>query len=948
VASHPPSIAPEPSPAVNEPSARDVLAVRFHLTSATLAVVVFVLGLAVIGGWLLHIDTLKSVFPGYVTMKMNAAICLVLSGAALWMYRAQNFTPLRDNAVRYLASAAVLISLLTLVEYATGWNLHIDELLVADDPGSFATIAPGRMALATCVCLLLFNAALIIADRPHRYGAAQALIGGALLVATLNGVGYFFGVDVFSGLATYSAMAVHTSASILLLCAGFLFARPSEGLMDAAIDVGPGGVVIRRLVPIVVCAPIVLAWISWLGVRQGWYQAGFAMTLFVALTINVLAYVIWAGGLLLRGFEEKRVAAERLRMQSEERLRRAVADAPVPMVIHDDADHILHMSRGWSEYSGYTLQDTPTITDWTARAQPGASNDVRVYLNKVSKATETVHGGEAKILSKSGAERVWEFSTTPLGDLGTHRAFVTTAVDVTERKQAEADLRKMNESLEHRIEERTAELTRANDTLKRQSDQVQEQAALLDLVRDGIIVRDLYGTIVYWSEGAADMYGYTRDEALGRVSHTLLKVSYPLPRQTIEQLVISKGFWEGEVVQVTKDDQSIAVESRWTLTRTDRGVPQGFLEVNRDISARKHAEDSLRDSEVRFRAVAETANEGIVTADAQGTVRYWNPGAARMFGRSADEIVGHPLTLLLPEPHRTNYIQQGADNLVGKTVELTGLRKDGTTFSADMSLSRWENTQGRFYTAILRDVTDRKNAERELEAKAEELSRSNQELEQFAYVASHDLQEPLRMVSNYTQLLARRYKDKLDQDANEFIDFAVDGAKRMQALIHDLLQYARVGTRGREMKPTPAAKVITEALTNLAGAIDEAKAQVDVSPMPTVNCDSGQLTLVFQNLIGNAIKFRRAEGTPTVRVTAEQADDVWVFAVRDNGIGIDPKYFDRIFQMFQRLHTRTEYPGTGIGLALCKKIIERHGGRIRVESTPGQGTTFSFTMPVAH
>jgi PAS domain S-box-containing protein len=482
----------------------------------------------------------------------------------------------------------------------------------------------------------------------------------------------------------------------------------------------------------------------------------------------------------------------------------------------------------------------------------------------VSKATETVHGGEAKILSKSGAERVWEFSTTPLGDLGTHRAFVTTAVDVTERKQAEADLRKMNESLEHRIEERTAELTRANDTLKRQSDQVQEQAALLDLVRDGIIVRDLYGTIVYWSEGAADMYGYTRDEALGRVSHTLLKVSYPLPRQTIEQLVISKGFWEGEVVQVTKDDQSIAVESRWTLTRTDRGVPQGFLEVNRDISARKHAEDSLRDSEVRFRAVAETANEGIVTADAQGTVRYWNPGAARMFGRSADEIVGHPLTLLLPEPHRTNYIQQGADNLVGKTVELTGLRKDGTTFSADMSLSRWENTQGRFYTAILRDVTDRKNAERELEAKAEELSRSNQELEQFAYVASHDLQEPLRMVSNYTQLLARRYKDKLDQDANEFIDFAVDGAKRMQALIHDLLQYARVGTRGREMKPTPAAKVITEALTNLAGAIDEAKAQVDVSPMPTVNCDSGQLTLVFQNLIGNAIKFRRAEGTPTV------------------------------------------------------------------------------------
>jgi light-regulated signal transduction histidine kinase (bacteriophytochrome) len=226
-----------------------------------------------------------------------------------------------------------------------------------------------------------------------------------------------------------------------------------------------------------------------------------------------------------------------------------------------------------------------------------------------------------------------------------------------------------------------------------------------------------------------------------------------------------------------------------------------------------------------------------------------------------------------------------------------------------------------------------------------DLERSNRELEQFAYVASHDLQEPLRMVSNYTQLLARRYKDQLDTDANEFIDFAVDGAKRMQDLIHDLLEYARVGTRGKEFKPTPLGLVVADALANLSNAIDEAKAEVVINDLPTLSCDATQLAQVCQNLLANAIKFHRPGQTPVVRVSAHRGEGAWAVAVADNGIGIDPKYFERIFQMFQRLHGRSEYPGTGIGLALCRKIVERHGGTIRVESAPGQGTTFIFTIP---
>jgi len=231
----------------------------------------------------------------------------------------------------------------------------------------------------------------------------------------------------------------------------------------------------------------------------------------------------------------------------------------------------------------------------------------------------------------------------------------------------------------------------------------------------------------------------------------------------------------------------------------------------------------------------------------------------------------------------------------------------------------------------------------ELRSQAAELSRSNADLEQFAYVASHDLQEPLRMVASYTQLLARRYQGKLGQDADEFIAFAVDGAKRMQNLINDLLAYSRVGKRGSELRLTDAEVALLSALANVRAAIEDSGAVIRHSPLPTVYADPAQLAQVFQNLLGNAIKFRNRK-TPEIGVACEETPDEWCFSICDNGIGIDPKHADRIFQVFQRLHSRKDYPGTGIGLAICKKIAERHGGRIWVASQPGQGATFHFTI----
>jgi PAS domain S-box-containing protein len=936
-------------------SQRTTLADGFHLASAGLTALVAVVALWVMAGWIWSVPAWKSVFPGSVSMKPNIALCLLLSAVAMWIYQRPRWAPWRDPVLRTLAGITMLIGVLTVVEHLTGWNLRIDQLLFRDDGtgGSFG--GPGRMAVSTAVSFIFLNIALIVADTPGRFAVAQMLVGGAAFLSLLNTVGYFFGVDVFEGIASYTKMSMHTSGCFLLLCTGFYFARPTAGVMTVVSDTGPSGFVVRRLLPPVFVVPVLLAWLSWRGELAGFYSPEFAMTFFVVSAITALSGVVWAGGLLLRGIEARREVAERLRQQSEENLRLAVTDAPVPMLIHDDGDQILHMSRGWSDYSGFSLAETPTISTWTSRAQGSTRFEVKAHVEKLAGAKKTIYGGESTITAKSGDRRVWDFSTTPLGPLGDHgRTFLTIAVDVTDRKRAESDLRRMNEELELRIAERTQTITQANDVLRRQSDQLKEQAALLDLVREGIIVRDLYGTIVYWSAGAVSLYGWTQEEALGQVSHKLLRCISTLPVAEIEKQVVATGIWEGEMIHTTKTGAQMVVESKWTLTRTDRGVPQGFLEVNHDITARKRADASLKDSERRFRAVADTANEGIVTADEKGVIRYWNPGAALMFGRSEDQSVGQPLTIMMPERFQAahaagmqHHLTSQTSSMIGRTTELVGRRKDGSEFPLEISLSSFQTSKGLFFSAILRDITERKTAERALVQKNDELGRSNQELEQFAYVASHDLQEPLRMVANYTKLLGSRYKDKLDSDGQEFVDFAVDGALRMQALIHDLLQFARVGTRGKEFKAAPVAGILEDAVANLSGAIEESKAEVVVGDMPTIKCDASQLTQVFQNLIGNALKFRKPETTPAVRVTATNADGMWTFAISDNGIGIDPKYFERIFQMFQRLHGRGEYPGTGIGLALVKKIVERHGGRITVSSEPGQGTTFAFSIPDA-
>jgi hypothetical protein len=342
--------------------------------------------------------------------------------------------------------------------------------------------------------------------------------------------------------------------------------------------------------------------------------------------------------------------------------------------------------------------------------------------------------------------------------------------------------------------------------------------------------------------------------------------------------------------------------------------------------------------------------ESIVATDLEGRIIYWGRGAEALYGYRAEEVMGDAVTLIVA-PDR-----EGDERARIAQVRRTGAwhgeykqkRKDGSAFWADASISLVTDEAGEpsGLIGIDLDITDRKRAEEELARYAEELERSNQELEQFAHIASHDLREPMRSIGSFARLLADRYHGRLDNDADLFIDSIVDGVERMRDLLRDLQAYALLGSRGEEPAPTESEAALRHALDALHAAIEESGAEVTHDPLPTVWADEVQVAQLFQNLIGNALKFRTA-ASPRVHISARRSEGAWTFAVRDNGIGIAPEHHDAVFKPFRRLHTQDEYDGTGMGLAICAKIVARHGGRIWVESAPGEGATFYFTLPDA-
>ena len=458
---------------------------------------------------------------------------------------------------------------------------------------------------------------------------------------------------------------------------------------------------------------------------------------------------------------------------------------------------------------------------------------------------------------------------------------------------------------------------------------------------------DPHGIVASWNAGAERIKGYKADEIIGQnFSRFYLQndIDQGKPQAHLRTAAAS-GRFEIEHWRVRKDGSRFWANVVTTAARNSSGTLLGFSEISRDISERK-------ETEAKYRGLLEAAPDAMVVVNQDGEIVLLNVQAEKQFGYRRDELLGQQVKNIIPEGFAERLIADGTRTAVealaqqiGTGLELIGLRKDGSDFPIEIMLSPLESAEGSLVTAAIRDITERKKSEQHLVKTVGELKRSNDELQQFAYVASHDLQEPLRMVASYTQLLAKRYKGRLDSDADEFIAYAVDGSNRMQGLIQDLLAYSRVGTNGKPLREVSAEKVLQGALLNLRATIQESRAVVTHDSLPAITTDDTQLTLVFQNLVGNALKYHGPQA-PVIHVSAtKNGGKEWIFSVRDNGLGIDPQYFERIFILFQRLHGRKEFKGTGIGLTICKKIVERLGGRIWVESQPEMGSTFYFALP---
>jgi PAS domain S-box-containing protein len=607
-------------------------------------------------------------------------------------------------------------------------------------------------------------------------------------------------------------------------------------------------------------------------------------------------------------------------------------------VVETSPDAIISLSPegvvlGWNPSAeriyGHAARDVLGRSLLTLPAEPEDQRALlRAILARVANG-EPVHGFETRRLSRHGSVVDVALTVTPMRDAGGRVSMVSlVGQDITERKRAQEEARRL--------------------------------AAILASTDDAIIGTDLAGNIESWNPGAERMLGWLASEAIGRPI-TLITPSEARQAATelLERIRRGEGVERLESKGRHKEGQHLDVSITASPVFDAEGRVVGAARIMRDVTAQNAAEAQRKEAEERFRLMSETVSDivwSLVIGEDLSVEVEWVGGEdfAAESGYTTAEFESAGGWLALIHPDDVDRVASDMARLLnGERVDaefrvVTGSGELRWWQSSARALPLDANGRRRVVGGA-KDVTARKLAEEalaaaqaDLERHAAELERSNKDLERFAYFASHDLQEPLRMVASYTQLLAQRYKGRLDADADTFIEFALDGAQRMQALVQDLLVYSRAA-REPKQEDVDLDTCLRRALANLEAALSESRGVVRAEGLPVVKGDPGALTQVFQNLVGNALKFRGAY-PPEVEVRAERVGPEWLVWVRDNGIGIAREHAERVFQLFQRLH-RDECPGTGIGLALCRKIVERHGGRIWVESDPGEGATFFFTLP---
>lgn len=469
--------------------------------------------------------------------------------------------------------------------------------------------------------------------------------------------------------------------------------------------------------------------------------------------------------------------------------------------------------------------------------------------------------------------------------------------------------------------------------------------AIIGAIPTAVIVADRQGVIVLTNPQAERLFRYARNELLGEMVDILVPFRYrakhPELRGQFIKMPAARPMGEGrDLFGLRKDGTEFPIEIGLSPVTADGELFVVSSVV--DISERKRLE-------ARFRATIEAAPTAIVMIDQAGSIVLVNAELERLFGYGRDELLRQKIEVLLPERYRavhpglrSQYFAAPAMRRMGAGRELFGRRKDGSEFPVEIGLNPVTTDEGAFVLSAIVDISEREQT-KTLQRAVEALERSNAELQRFAYVASHDLQTPLRGIASFAGLLQSRYAEKLDKQGQDWLRRVADSARQLQTLIRDLLEYSRIDTQARPFEPIPFREVFDGAMLLLDAQVRETGAQITCGELPVVFGDRSQLMQLLLNLLGNSLKYRSAD-TPRIHLSAERENNQWQFTVSDNGIGIAPSHRERIFGVFQRLHNQSEYPGTGIGLAVCRRVVHRHGGRVWADSASGTGSNFCFTI----
>ncbi len=630
------------------------------------------------------------------------------------------------------------------------------------------------------------------------------------------------------------------------------------------------------------------------------------------------------------------------RKRAEESLQRAKDEweqtfntVPDLMAVLDDQHHIVRVNRAMAKRLGVTPDKCVGLTCYEAVHGLPEPPDFCPHMLTCKDGKE--HTAEIHEPRLGGDFLV---STTPMFDEQGHlTGVIHVARDITERKQMEEELQKLASVVRHSSE--------------------------------FIGLATLDGKIIFLNEAGAEMLGTSAE----KVEQNILQVVPEHLRGKMQNEVLptlkNKGRWEGELqyLNVKTGKLTDVYATTFTINDPDTGKPLYLANTSLDITERKRAEDVLRETQERLALAADAAQLGMYDWHIPTGEIYWTQQHELIFGYPPATTTAATTTTAHNYKDWSQRVHP--DDLSGVEERLHPAMAEHTTFKAEYRIIlpdgtiRWIYEQGQFYYAsngkatrmlgTVIDITERKKYEEQLRQINEELQRSNTDLQQFAYVASHDLREPLRAINGFMELLKQRYGTKLDEKANEYINYAASGARRMDDLLTGLLAYSRVQTQGQPRASISATAALNAAVTNLQRSFAESKAAITSDTLPSVKADGMQFTQLLQNLIGNAIKFR-TDKRPEIHVGCKRSafgetsptggqENAWLFSIRDNGIGIDRQSHERIFEIFRQLHPRDKYPGFGVGLAICKRIVERHGGKIWVESEPGKGSTFYFTIP---